>query len=386
MQRVAGLLAAVAGATLLWLLFAPKPLPVETMPAVRGPMQVTVNNQGYVRSHDKYVIAAPVAGEVDRIELREGDAVEPGQVVATLRPMPLDARQQEEAMARMESTQAQAEEAGRRARRAETDLKLAASERRRAQELMKTHFMSEQAADRAAAAEQAAQAELDAARSREQAAIADLRGARAAMLAIQSAGKPGSKIELSAPVRGYAIKIHEQSVRAVAAGTPLLVVNDPARYELVVDVLSTDAVKIRPGNEVLIENWGGAGALRASVRLVEPVAFTKVSALGVEEQRVNVIADPVGDLGTLGDGYRIEARIVIWSQDNVLKVPGSSLFRAADGWRVFTVERGRARERKVDIGQRNQDEAQVLDGLAPGAMLVRYPSNDMKDGVRVSPR
>ncbi|WP_206047249.1 efflux RND transporter periplasmic adaptor subunit, partial [Noviherbaspirillum denitrificans] len=178
---------------------------------------------------------------------------------------------------------------------------------------------------------------------------------------------------------------HERSARTVGAGAPLVTIGDQARYEIVADVLSSDAVKIHPGNTMLLEGWGGNKALRAKVRLVEPVAFTKVSALGVEEQRVNVVADPVDDLGPLGDGYRIEARVVIWEAGKVTKVAGSSLFRVGDAWHVFAVEDGRARERKVEIGQRNQDEAQVLSGLAPGAVVVRFPGNELSDGAKVRP-
>jgi HlyD family secretion protein len=171
----------------------------------------------------------------------------------------------------------------------------------------------------------------------------------------------------------------------VAAGTPLVSVADASHYEVVVDVLSTDAVRVRPGQAMLLEGWGGRSTLRATVRLVEPAAFTKVSALGVEEQCVNVLADPVNALGPLGDGYRIEARIVVWETERTLKLPGSSVFRAGYAWHVFVVEDGRAREREVKMGQRNQDEAQVLSGVDAGAVVVRYPGNELRDGARVEP-
>lgn len=193
----------------------------------------------------------------------------------------------------------------------------------------------------------------------------------------------GRALELVSPVDGHALKVHEVSTRTVAAGTPLVTVGDTSRLEVVVDVLSTDAVRVRPGQIMLMEGWGGSDVLRARVRMVEPVAFTKISALGVEEQRVNVIADPVDPLGPLGDGYRIEARIVVWEQADVVKLPGSSLFRQGNEWRVFVVEDGRARERKVRVGQRNQDEVQVLGAITVGSQVVRFPSNDLRDGARV---
>jgi len=377
-------LATAALAGLLWLLFAPDPVKVELVNVSEGPMQVTVNNQGQVRLHDKYVVAAPVAAELQRIEWHDGDPVKRGEVVATLSPLPMDARQRQEAVARLDAAKALAREAGQRAERAMTDMQFAASERARIERLVSNNFMSPQAAEKAVTAEKNSRAEWDAAKSRQQAAQADVRAAEAALIASDSAAGGGKRqITLSAPVDGYILKIHERSARTVGAGAPLVTIGDRARYEVVVDVLSSDAVKIRPGNLMLLEGWGGGKVLRAKVRLVEPVAFTKVSALGVEEQRVNVVADPVDELGPLGDGYRIEARIVIWSEDKVTKVAGSSLFRVGNAWHVFVVEDGRAREREVKVGQRNQDEAQVLAGVAAGATVVRFPSNALSDGVKV---
>ena len=378
-----GAAAAAAAAGLLWVLFSPDPVKVELVQVTEGPMQVTVNNQGQVRLHDKYVVAAPVAAELQRIEWHDGDAVKRGEVVAILSPLPMDARQRQEALARADAARALAREAGQRVERAMTDMQFAASERARIERLVSNNFMSPQAAEKAAAIEKNSRAEWDAAKSHQEAALADVRAAEAALIASTSAaGGNKRQIALSAPVDGYLLKIHERSARTVGAGAPLVTLGDPARHEIVVDVLSSDAVKIKPGNTMLLDGWGGGKVLRARVRLVEPVAFTKVSALGVEEQRVNVVADPVDDLGPLGDGYRIEARIVIWSEDKVTKVAGSSLFRAGDAWHVFTVEDGRAREQAVKVGQRNQDEAQVLSGLAPGATVVRFPGNELADGIR----
>jgi HlyD family secretion protein len=378
-------LAAAAVAGLLWLLFSPDPVKVELASVTEGPMQVTVNNQGQVRLHDKYVVAAPVAAELQRIEWHDGDQVKRGEVVAILSPLPMDARQRQEAVARLDAAKALAREAGQRVERAMTDMQFAISERARIERLVSNNFMSPQAAEKAVTTEKNSRAEWDAAKSRQQAAQADVRAAEAALIASDSAAGGGKRqIALGAPVDGYILKIHERSARTVGAGAPLVTIGDRARYEVVVDVLSSDAVKIRPGNLMLLEGWGGGKVLRAKVRLVEPVAFTKVSALGVEEQRVNVIADPVDELGPLGDGYRIEARIVIWSEDKVTKVAGSSLFRVGNAWHVFAVEDGRAREREVKIGQRNQDEAQVLEGLAAGLTVVRFPSNELSDGVRVA--
>jgi len=384
-------IAALAVATVIvlgWFMFAPDPIRVELIQVTQGPLQVTVNNQGQVRVHDKYVVAAPVAAGVERIVLHEGDPIKGGQLVATLNPLPMDARQRDEARARLDAAKALAREAALRTDRAYTELQYAINERARVERLIKNNFVSPQAAEKVLTAEKTARAEWDAAKSRQQAALADVRAAEAALSVDAGSGSGNNsgtrrQIILTSPVDGYVLKINEKSERTVAAGTPLAVIGDPNRYEVVVDVLSTDAVKIQPGNAMLLEGWGGGKTLRAKVRLVEPVAFTKVSPLGVEEQRVNVIADPVDPLGPLGDGYRIEAKIVIWAEDKVTKIAGSSLFRVGDAWHVFVVENGHAREREVKVGQRNQDEAQILGGLNPGATVVRYPSNEISDGARI---
>lgn len=380
------ILAVAVLAGVLWFLFAPSPIKVELAKATQGPMQVSINNQGQIRAHDKYIVAAPVAAELERIVLRDGDRVKKGQVLAILRQLPLDARQQQEALARLDSAKALLQEAYARVQQTYTDMQLARKERMRIEGLVHSGFVSSQAMDRAISAEKSSSDEWRAAQSRRQAAAADVRNASSALIAFQKKPEHGDsqQIRLTSPADGYALKVHETSARTVAAGTPLITIGDTGKYEAVVDVLSTDAVSITPGNLVLINGWGGAATLRARVRAVEPLAFTKISALGVEEQRVNVIADLVDAPGPLGDGYRIEARIVIWSAQDIIKVPGSSLFRVGDAWHVFIVRNGRAREREVRTGRRNQDETQILSGLARDDIIIRYPGNQISDGVRVT--
>lgn len=368
----------------------PEPAHTELATVASGPMQVTIDNQGQVRAHDKYTVAAPVAAELQRIELHDGDPVRKGQIVAILDALPMDPSQRQEALARLDAARAMTREAALEVRRAYNSMQLAISERARVESLVEGKFVSPQAAEKAITAERISRVEWDAAKSREEAAAADAKAAEAALYAADipgsgAAAREKRRIQLSAPVDGYVLRVNEKSARTVSAGTPLVTIADPKRYEIVADVLSTDAVKVRPGDTMLIEGWGGGKVLRATVRTVEPVAFTKISALGVEEQRVNVIADPVDDLSPMGDGYRVEARIVIWSSERVVKVPGSSLFRAGESWHVFTVEDGRAREREVKVGQRNQLEAQVLEGLEPGAKVIRFPGNQIRDGARVKP-
>lgn len=380
------ILAVAVLAGVLWFLFAPSPIKVELAKVTQGPMQVSINNQGQIRAHDKYIVAAPVAAELERIVLRDGDRVKKGQVLAVLHQLPLDARQQQEALARLDSAKALLQEAYARVQQTYTDMQLARKERMRIEGLVHSGFVSSQAMDRAISAEKNSSDEWRAAQSRQQAAAADVRNASSALIAFQKKPEHGDsqQIRLTSPADGYALKVHEASARTVAAGTPLITIGDTGKYEAVVDVLSTDAVNIRHGNLVLLNGWGGATTLRARVRAVEPLAFTKISALGVEEQRVNVIADLVDAPGALGDGYRIEARIIIWSAQDITKVPGSSLFRVGDAWHVFIVRNGRAREREVRTGRRNQDETQILSGLARDDIIIRYPGNQISEGVRVT--
>jgi len=385
MRRWAGwAIGALAAIGVAWLVFAPESVEVEIAEAARGPMEVTVDQEAEVRVHDRYVIAAPVAGKLIRVDLRPGDVVEPGQVVAVLEPVPLDPRARQEALGRLDAARALVREANFQVARAAATLAQQTRERERMEKLRDERFVSAEAVDRARTAEATARAELQAARARETAARQEERVAEAALLAMPAAdGRRGRLVELAAPVAGNVLRVMEESERTLASGTPVMVIGDSSRFEVVVDVLSTDAVKIAPGAPARLEEWGGDRSLRARVRVVEPYAFTKVSALGIEEKRVNVVLDPVDPLGPLGDGYRVEARIVIWSAPDVLKAPASALFRRGEGWAVFAVEEGRARIRPVKIGHRNPFEAEVLDGIAAGARVVKYPSNQLEDGARV---
>jgi HlyD family secretion protein len=372
-------------AALLWALLRQPAVTTELAKASRGPMQVTIDNLGQLRAVDRYSMTAPVAAEVQRIALREGDPVKRGQEVATLDLLPMDERQRQEARARLEAARARQREAAVQIRRAQTELDLANSELARTERLVASRFIAPQAGEKARAAAITAGAELKAADSREQAALADVQVARSALLAAgPDSAMDRRAVRLLSPVDGFVLRIPERSERSVAAGTVLMTIGDPQRFEIVVDVLSTDAVKITPGQTMLLEGWGGGKTLRARVRLVEPVAFTKISALGVEEQRVNVVADPVDALGRLGDGYRVEARVVVWSSPDAMKVPASSLFRVGNAWHVFAVNAGRLHSIPVTVGQRNRDEAEILGGLPATAEVVRYPASQMKDGMRAS--
>ncbi len=226
---------------------------------------------------------------------------------------------------------------------------------------------------------------MEAARFRAKAAAYEVELSRARLLAAErSQGKTGGLITVSSPVSGRVLKIQEKSERVVPAGTPLVVVGDPTRLEVVVDLLSSEAVKVRPGMPVILENWGGEQPLRARVRLIEDQGFTKVSALGIEEQRVNVVADFMDPPGPLGDDYRVEARIVIWEGQNILKVPAGALFRSGKDWALFASRNGRAKKQIVKVGHRSPREVELLQGLKEGDWVISHPTNQIKEGTKIT--
>src|SRR5579859_2198546 len=299
-------LAGLGAAGLLALAFLSDPVPADVAPAQRGALAMTVDEDGETRARDRYVISAPVAGRVARIDLREGDRVAADQVVAQILPLPLSARERDEQLARIAATEALAREAGERVRHAATDHDQAVREKGRVEKLVKDGFVSPQAVEQAQVAETTSANELAGARFRARSATADASVARAALMAIAGGGR-NAAVPLRSPVAGQILRVPERSERVVAPGAALMIVGDPHILEIVIDVLSSEAVKIKPGMPVQLEGWGGPQPLQARVRLVEPFAFTKVSALGVEEQRVNVIADFVDAPQALGDAYRVEA-------------------------------------------------------------------------------
>jgi HlyD family secretion protein len=353
-----------------------------------------VDEEGETRVRQRFVVAAPAAGRLLRIELDEGDAVEVGEVVARIVPAPLDPRDRAAAQARLEAAEAAQHAASARASLAGAALAQAERDLSRSQRLREAGARSDEELERARLARTRAQRELEAARFAAAAADHEVEAARAVLMSARASRPapggedclaPGSCIEVRAPVAGRVLRVHEESERIVPAGAPLVELGDPAAIEIVVDVLSADAVKIEPGADLWVEDWGGDEALRATVRRVEPAGFTKISALGVEEQRVNVIADFAEPPDGLGDGYRIEARIVIWQAADVVRVPASALFRHGEGWAVFVAEGSVARRREVEVGARGPFQAEVKDGLREGERVVLHPSDRLADGVRVRP-
>jgi HlyD family secretion protein len=394
-RRLAALGAAALVVGLLVLVLRPAPVRVAVAPVQRGRLQVTVEEEGRTRVRDRFMVAAPIAGRVARLVFDAGDPVEQGTVVARMNPLPLDRRAHAEATARLAATSAQQRAADAQVEEARAALEQAQRSGARARHLGKAGTIAAEERELAELAETARQKELEAAVFAARAAAFNVEAARAALLAPGSEShqdfvraceaQDGACIELRSPVSGQVLRIPEKSERVVAAGTPLLELGDPRSLEVVVDVLSADAVKVKPGALMLLEDWGGDEALQARVRLIEPSAFVKLSALGVEEQRVNVIGDFVAPLVPLADGYRVEARIVVWEGDGVVKVPSSALFRRADEWNLFVVEAGRARRRAVQIGQRGAMEVEVRSGLSENAQVILHPSDQVDDGVRVAP-
>jgi HlyD family secretion protein len=383
-KRVFMTLAAAAAVIFVALAFRPKPAEVEAARAVKGPLQVTVDEDGETRAHDRFTLATPIAGRLSRIEFHEGDQVGPESVLATISPLPLDAREVAEIRARIQAAEARKREATEQVARWENDHAQALRDLNRARLLAKDRIIARQELEQAESKQTSTAKEVEAAKFRAQSAAADVERERAGLVSLEAQqSQAGKLVAIRPPARCRILRILEKSERVVPFGTPIIVLSNPQKIEIVVDLLSTDAVKVKPGAPVIIENWGGPAPLRARVRTVEPYGFTKVSALGIEEQRANVIADFVDSPDGLGDGYRVDARIVIWESPSVLKVPASALFRIGQEWNAFVIENGRAHVLPVEAGHRNASEAEIVKGLNEGAQVILHPANDLKNGARV---
>jgi HlyD family secretion protein len=373
-------------AVALW----PEAMTVDVATATTGPMQVSIDEDGETRVRQRFVISAPVAGRVERIELEPGDRVTRDKTVlvrlAPVQSSLLDPRTRAEFSAGVEAARAAVGQA-----QAERQRSLAALERARSSEARQRALFDGGAIprDTLEAAQTAVQTAEEAARAAGfalQGAEYQLQQARARL---QATGSTNAAVEIRAPVDGVVLKRFRESSTVVAPGEPLLEIGDPDQIEIVADLLSTDAVRVPRGAAVQIEQWGGGHSLSGRVRRVEPSGFMKVSALGVEEQRVNVIIDfddPAAAGRALGDGYRVEVRIVIWQDANALMAPVGCLFRQGDAWAVFVVDEGVARLQPVELGQRNQTAGQILGGVSAGQTLVLHPPDTLTDGMRVTVR
>lgn len=389
-NRIALAAALVALAALVAWALRPQPVAVELAEVTRGTFEQAIADDGKTRVRDRYVIAAPLAGRVQRIRLEAGDAVKLDQVVALLTPVApafLDDRTARELQERIGAAEAQLARARAETLKVQAQRDQARADLERQTRLSKEGFVSQTAREQAQLAMKTAERAVEATRYAEEAARHDLAQAKAALNRYGS-GAPGAIWEVTSPVSGAVLKLVQQSEGPVALGAPLLEVADARSLEAIVDVLSQEAVAIRPGMPARLDLGAGVAPLAARVRLVEPAAFTKVSALGVEEQRVNVVLDFVEGLErvqTIGDGFRVEAQIITYQQPNALKVPVGALFREGDGFAVFVVDGDVARKRTVKVPRRNATEALIEEGLQPGERVVVYPSDALRDDARVEP-
>jgi HlyD family secretion protein len=420
---------------LVYLAFRPKPTAVDLVTVEQGNLQVTVDAEGKTRVQDRFVVAAPVDGRVARVDLEAGDQVESGAVVAQIDPLPLTSQVQQvqarlreleaqitgvdtlrpkqaalaRARSRIQAAQAAKRTAAARLAEAEASLQQAQRESQRADQLASQGAISEQQRESAALAETSRRQEREAAKQALEGATAEVEAAQKDYAILEAEQEDpdylvdvyqaqmanaeaeltrladqARRTDITSPVGGQVLGIHEKSERFVAAGTPLLDIGNPDQLELVIDVLSSDAVKVQPGDTILVDQWGGDETLMAKVSYIEPSAFTKVSALGVEEQRVNVIGNFIEN-APLGDGFRVDTQIVIEDLPDVLKVPVSALFPCEEQTCVFVVEEDWAQQTEVAVGQRNTFEAAVTDGLQAGDVVIAFP-NSVEEGDPVKAR
>ncbi len=373
--------------------FRPQPRLVDIAEAKRAPMQVSIQEEGRSRVIDRYIITAPVAGTTCRVDLEVGDVVEKNEPLININPLqsqPLDPRSQAEARARVAAAEASLRAAEENVHVARAEADLAGKELVRLEPLVAEGHISEERLDQARAVKRGSEAALRSAGFAVAVANHELEGARTALRYTgNNSSNPKDVVQVLAPVTGRVLKIHQECEGVVSRGQSLLEIGDTRTLEIETDVLSEDAVKIKPGMPVLYERWGGENPLAGQVRRVEPVGFTKISALGVEEQRVLIISDITSDpeqWQTLGDGYRVESRFILWKNEDVLQVPASALFRIDDQWALFVVDDNKSKRRRVEIGQRNGLSAQILDGLAEGESVITHPDKTIEDGIGVKRR
>jgi HlyD family secretion protein len=393
LKRSAWIAAALALVALITLAFLPKPVPVDIVVARRASLRVTVDEDGRTRVVDHFEIGAPLTGNLARIELHVGDRVEAGDVIARLVPLArplMDASARAEAEARVAASNAAWRQAQSSIGRARAALEYAQAQSSRQRGLVQRGSLAPDVVERADLELRSRREELVSAELGARVAAHQLEMARAALGRLDDDDdEANEQLEITAPIDGVVLRVLHESSGVVQPGTPLLAIGDPAHLEVAVDVLTSDAVRIEPGQRVAIERWGGDEALEAHVRLVEPSAFTRTSALGVEEQRVNVVIDldsPRTEWERLGDGYRVEARIQIWEAEDVLTVASSAVFRDGERWAVYRVVDGVARRTHVEVGQRTGLAVQLVSGLRAGDRVVAHPSDRITDGVAVEPR
>lgn len=401
-RLILGLIGAAALAGGLVWAFWPDPQPVDIVEVRAGPMQVTVAAEGVSRVRAPYLVTAPISGTAERSPVQVGDTVTEGEtIVARITPAEpalLDARARAEAEAAAREARAAVDVARINLERQSVDLDHAEANLARNRELAARGVIPQRMLDDTVQAAETQRAAVDAARAELVMREATLARAEAVLMrpgpaplpldALLSNSEDGGT-EIRAPVSGTVLRLEDESARLVQAGQSLLTIGDLSDLEIEVDLLSADAVRLTPGAAAMVERWGGEGTLAAEVRRIDPRGFTRVSALGIEEQRVRVrldLLDPPEDRAGLGDAFRVFVRIVVWEAEDALQVPISALIREGGDWAVFRIEGGTARLTRIEIGRRTQTEAQVLSGLEPGDQVVAFPGDRVTDGSRVAPR
>jgi HlyD family secretion protein len=397
------LLGALAITGLLVWIFAPRALEVETATVAKGRFERAIEEDGKTRLRERYVVSTPLAGRVSRITLREGDRVEKGTVIATVSPTApalIDARTEAEMRERVGAVEATSRRASVAVERAKAALDQANIELKRSEMLAEKGFVSPNQNETARLNTRLREKELESSKQDEDAANHELRQARATLQQYvkPTATSENRRWEIKAPVSGMVLKVVQQSEDTSQAGTPLIEIGDPAKLDVVVDILTTDAAQIAPGMIVQLKTGDSGGnanngtpasaqsVMRGRVRVIEPAAFTKVSALGVEEQRVNAVIDiePAAQkISTVGDGFRVDVRILVQVVEDAIKVPVSALYPVGNQQGVFVIENGRSRQRLIEVAARNGTEAIVKNGLEPGVSVIVYPPSSLKEGARV---
>ena len=385
----------------LMVAFWPRPTLVDLGEVTRGPMRVTIDEEGRTRVAEAYVLSTPVAGRLQRVQVDPGDPVVRGETIVAhmlpTNPAALDVRTREQALAAVQAGEAALRVARADLNAAIANRDLAEAELGRAAQLAEREIASQAALDRARQNLRVSEAAVETAEAAIAMREADLANARAQLIGFDDQGLAAAigntqsdDIPLFAPADGRILRIMQQSETTLPAGAPIMEIGDvEGELEVVVDLISSDAVQVEVGDPVIIEDWGGAPALDGKVRRIDPFGITKFSALGVEEQRVPVTVALIGppeERAALGHGYRVEARIVVWKAKDALRVPASALFRTGNDWSVFVAEDGAAALSIIEIGRNNGIVAEVLGGLAQGDRVVLYPSAAISDGLSIAPR
>ncbi len=383
----------IAGAALLVVMaLRPSPVTVDVGRVVRGPLLVAIQESGTTRVKDRYLVSAPVSGDVSRLALDPGDVVKEGdtlvEVAPALSPL-LDERTRASAEARLSAAQSALGQAQALKARASAARELAEQELARDRQLTEAGSLARQALEQAEFGARMRAEELASAVFAEKVAAEEVRVARVTLGRGAHGTTRDQHVDVIAPVSGLVLRVEQKSAGVVQAGAPLLEIGDAKVLEVVVDLLTTDAVQVATGTEVIIDGWGGGQLLHGRVRRIEPAAFTRRSALGVDEQRVNVIVsltDPPAAWSALGDGYRVEARLVLWQSPDVVKLPLGAVFRHGNGWAAFRIDDGIARLTPVTVSHRGETEVEILSGLPVGTAVAVHPGDRVKDGVRVRVR